>query len=636
MINILRPYQKEDYQKIIDQFLTHNSVLYQAPTGSGKSVIIEKFILDNKDSNILILVHKRELLFQMKERLNANGLKVGIIIGGIEENLDSNIILASIRTVSLDKRIQSIINTKHDFIIVDESHHIRTSSFEKVIDLSKSNSPNVKLLGVTATPYRKDKKPLNKYFETLICSKDIHTLQQEGYLSKYKVFFTPAKDIDEEVETSGNDYQIQSLSNFMRKPEMIQFMVDSYIKFGENRQMIVFCVDKKHAKDVKEKYISNGFTNIAYIDSDTKLDERSKILIDFKQKRIQIILCIETLTEGTDLPETKCIQLGRPTQSLILFLQMVGRGSRLKEDGSDCIILDNAGCTLIHKLPNSPRYWSLNPNIDPSNPSEKNKIVGKRKDGTFTDDESEMEFLELIEMTPEEYALKISGGIEKSEKLNKKYDEQCYKILEEIANIIITKCKLNEYKYVVPLYYNLNNLCINNKDYEIHITYEKNYKNISISGNTPWRNKQITDIYNNQRCIGLVATEFLKEKTYESICNMFEKIISIQEKKINISLLKSKAKEFQKEQLILNLTHWVLLHKTIKLENPQRMGNFFRNEYSYRSPRLLEMRFNGKLTNTSNEVSFISEDGDLITTKKPIKIDKIIEIVENAGWNQQI
>ena len=78
-MNKLRPYQEEDYKNITNEFKTNNSVLYQAPTGSGKSVIIEKFILDNKTSNILILVHKRELLFQMKERLNSNGLKVGII-----------------------------------------------------------------------------------------------------------------------------------------------------------------------------------------------------------------------------------------------------------------------------------------------------------------------------------------------------------------------------------------------------------------------------------------------------------------------------------------------------------------------------------------------------------------------------
>jgi superfamily II DNA or RNA helicase len=635
MINILRPYQKEDYQNIVNKFKQHNSILYQAPTGSGKSVIIEQFILDNKTKNIIILVHKRELLFQMKERLNSNGLKVGIIIGGIEEDLDSNIILASIRTVSLDKRIQSIINTKHDFIIVDESHHIRTSSFEKVIDLSKSNSPNVKLLGVTATPYRKDKKPLNKYFEVLICSKDINTLQHEGFLSKYKVFYTPASNIDQEVETSGNDYKIQSLSHYMRKPEMIQFMVDSYVKFGENRQMIIFCVDKKHAKDVKEKYIENGFKKLAYIDSNTKLSDRKQILLNFQNQKIQIIICIETLTEGVDLPETKCIQLGRPTQSLTLYLQMVGRGSRLKEDGSECIILDNAGCSLTHKLPNSPRHWSLNPNIDPSNPSDKNKIVGKRKNGTYTDDEEEMEFLELIEMTPEEYALNISGGIEKSEKINNQYDEQCHKILEEISNIIITKCKLKDYIYLKPTYYDLNTVNINKGEYQITISHNKSSKCLELSSSTPWRIKTPTLVLDNQRCIGLVANEFLKEKIYDLILNMFEQIITIQKKKINISELKLKAKEFKKEQLIINLTQWVLVNQTIELKNEQSLNAYFRYGYYSRSNWFKSIKFhNNKFNMTSNEISFISGDGEVISTKKSIKRDKIVEIIESAGWSQ--
>jgi len=220
-MSVLRPYQLRDYNNIVELWKTENSILYQCPTGGGKSLVIEHVILNFKKEKILILAHKRELVFQLKNRLEENGLKVGIILGNIEENLDSNIIVASIRTVTREKRIESILKKNFDKIIIDESHHIRTSSYENVLDKYFILNPKLKILGVTATPYRKDKKPLDKYFKNLICSDTIQQLQEQGYLAKYKVFYTPVPEIDKEVETSGNDYQIQSLGNYMMKPQLL-------------------------------------------------------------------------------------------------------------------------------------------------------------------------------------------------------------------------------------------------------------------------------------------------------------------------------------------------------------------------------------------------------------------------------
>lgn len=633
----LRPYQKRDYDNIIEELKKVNSILYQAPTGSGKSVVMEEFILNHKTEKILILAHKRELVFQMKKRLETNGLKVGIIIASIEENLDSNIIIASIRTITSDNRIKAILDKGFNQIIIDEAHHIRTTSYENVIDQLTEQNKNIKLLGVTATPYRKDKKLLSKYFDILICSDDIQTLQNNGYLSKYRVYYTPAKDIDEEVESTGNDYQLQSLSDYMRKPEMIQFAVDSYIKHGNNKQMIIFCVDKKHAKLVKEAYERNSFTNIAHIDSDTKLPDRAKILVDFANNDLQLITCIETLTEGVDLPETKVIQLLRPTQSIILYLQMVGRGSRLKQDGDECIILDNAGCTIEHKLPNSPRHWTLNSEINPSNPNKKNRIVGKRKDGTFTEDEDEMSFLELIEMTPEEYVTNISGGIEKSEQLNKETDNKCKELLKSIGEFCCNKIKDKDYsinfKYYDNDYYSKDKIYIQNKTggYGIEIEYKKSIQYLTIKSDNIWggsRDKQDAI----QKCksnivLGKLSEELMKDKNMKHIIDIFDEVEDLQSNKIDINDLRVKAKSFHKEQLKIKLANYVITNNEITLPREIWMSNYFKNS-GYGKCNLIKFKKNKLMVN--NDVTFkIEERRDF---EKVITQEKLIEILEDTKW----
>lgn len=641
MKNQLRPYQQKDKDSIILEWKKNNSLLYQLPTGGGKSVVIENIVLDFKDEKILILAHKRELVFQMKRRLEERGLKVGIIIGSIEENINSNILIASVRTVTRDKRIDFILSKKFDRIFVDEAHHIRTSSYENVIDKYQIQNPKLKLLGVTATPYRKDRKPLNKYFNTLICGESVAELQKQGYLANFKTFYTPVPNIDEEVEENGGDYQITSLSNYMRKAQMLQFLVDSYKKEGKNKQMIVFCVDKKHAKEVKLKYEENGYTNISHIDSDTDLNERKTILSNFANNKVQIITCIETLTEGVDLPETKCIQLARPTQSLVLYMQMVGRGSRPKADGSECIILDNSGCTIEHGVPNSPKHWSLNPDINPNNPRKKNRVVGKRKDGTFTEDENEMSFLELVEMTPEEYAMNMDGGIEKSEKFNKESDEKCRQILRDIGNFVLSKLKGQNFKLneedIDSNYFDLSEVIIkNNNSYGIKVEYNKNIKFLDISLTSNYYRVEEKNILKTKLktnvSLGKLCDEFSKDKNNKHIIDLFEEIQDINENKIDINSLKSKAKEFRLEQLKIQAEQHLILNNEIILSKEIGLGSYFRNAW-YRN-KAKKLIFSKNKLKAVNDIKFISESGEESSFSNVTK-EKIIDMLSHGEWKPQ-
>ncbi len=435
----LYPYQTTDIQNIEQAWTENRSILYQLPTGGGKGIVITQLISDYRNEETIIFAHKRKLLKQIHKNLAKMGIKAGLLIGQTEENLDAKILLVSIRTAVKSKRLESLIKRPWKRGIIDEARHSRTGSYDIVLDRMLEVHPTYKLLGVDATPYRKDKKRLDKHFQKLVVSSEtIKSLQEKGYLAKERTYATPIGEIKEQVKEVANDYQQTALSNYMRQPKFLDYAVDAYIKYGENRQSIVFAVDKAHSKDLLAKF-KEKLPNItvAQIDSDLSDVEIDKVYEDYENKKLQILINVEMLTEGVDLPETGCILGVRPTKSLALYLQMGGRGTRKKEDGSDLIIIDCAGWTEEFGSISSPRAWSLDPEVDPNDPRKKNRIVGKDKNGKLTTDISQMdEFTELLEMTPEEYIGKVEGGMKEAEKQNQTIDQKIAQIQSDLAELL--------------------------------------------------------------------------------------------------------------------------------------------------------------------------------------------------------
>lgn len=438
-----RPYQERDFKALCSYLDKGESVMYQLPTGGGKSVIIAGAVEKDKQKRTLFIAHRRELLFQMTRRLRELGLQVGLIVGDIKEEVDSSILVISIQT--LVRGQFGLLDESWDRIIVDEAHRLRTPSYDKVLDKMLEVNPKLEILGVTATPYRADKLDFKKYINNMVVSDDVATLVQNGFLAKPVTYSINIGDVDAEVVKDSGDYQIQSLSTYMRKPKYLQALVDLYKQRGEERQMLIFAVDKKHALSIMEVYKANEYTKLGYIDAETQPSVREKILRDYEKRDVQIIISIETMTEGVDLPDTGCIQCARPTESIVLYSQMMGRGMRLKSDVPDLIILDCAGNTQKHGTVTSPRHWSLDPLINPKLISKKNKVVGKRADGTYTENVEELDYLELVEMTPEEYLINISGNVEKSEEFNREVDRQIGQTVLSLGELILKKAKVTDF-----------------------------------------------------------------------------------------------------------------------------------------------------------------------------------------------
>lgn len=591
----LYPYQVENKKSILELWKTYNSVLYQLPTGGGKTVVINSIIEDIINKKIIILVHRQEIIFQIRDRLKEIGITAGVLIGGFEENIDSDILIGSILTVSRDSRLQSILDRNFDYMIIDEAHHACSSSYLKTIQSFKLHNPNYKLLGVTATPYRKDRKKLNNIFEVLIKGPSYPELRQQGYLADYICFAGKLENL-EEVDSTGGDFNITALSKYMRDPNLIAKAIKMYQDKGCNQQMLVFCVDKAHSLQIKASYIKAGYKSIAYIDSTTPDEERQKINADYRAGKIQIITSIQTLTEGVDLPETKIIQLLRPTLSVVLYLQILGRGTRLKSDGSKLIILDLSNNSYEHGLLDSDFRWNLN--NDEPNPDKKiNKIIGKKKNGEITIDQEEidLEYLEIEEMTHTDFLLQNVNGVQIAIDENKYKDELIRQLHKKLLDDLNNKIKLSDVKAFqkaedVTLYRRFENVKINYKKEELLEIKYSSKKLVEVS--LGWGSTHTPKDYYKPIMKGKFVEFLQKDNIQKLLLDAFKEMDGIYNSKIDIKQLEDKIENIEKEKCLFKI-NTLLAGNTFNFKLNNKVGRY---DHNFRDVwgKFNEIRFENK------------------------------------------
>jgi hypothetical protein len=362
--------------------------------------------------------------------------------------------------------------------------------------------------------------------------------------------------------------------------------------------MLVFCVDKKHALSVKNKYIELGYTSIDYIDSDTPENKRKQILDLYRDKKLQIIVCIETLTEGIDLPDTGVIQLARPTKSIILYLQMLGRGTRIKETKEDLIILDCSGNTQEHGSLSCDREWSLNENVNPSQKRKRNRIIGKRSDGSYTDDENEMDFLEIEEVSPEDYLSKMGNDISSAEKINSDIIKEQYVIFNKIIKYITT----------------------HNKDIEEKTLEERQYfststdlKYKSSGGFSLSINKSVRVepgyLYNmsGEQKTGFYIKfgdlcKFVTSSKHSKILNQYSQDISdLENNKLDVNVLRTQLSKVKSKTFEAELQNYVSRNKIIFLSQKHNISNYFPRERWWGGFESIEFQ-SSKINKTSNKI----------------------------------
>jgi superfamily II DNA or RNA helicase len=334
----------------------HRAVLFVLPTGGGKTFtfvhIAEQAAI--RGNRVCILVHRQELVDQASRSLHAIGCNHGIIAAGYRQDLRQGVQVASVQTLA--RRLHTIPPDFFQLLIVDEAHHAVAGTWAKVL----AAMPRAKVLGVTATPERLDGRGLGDQFSAMVQGPDAAWLTAEGFLVPARVFAPPGIDLSgiKRFDTrKGHDEAEQRL----RQGQAMGDAVSHYrrtIEPHHNGTAIAFCCSVAHAEAVAEAFRAQGIP-AATLDGSMDRGIRRRTIADLGAGVLKVLTSCDIISEGTDIPSVTGAILLRPTDSLGLHLQQVGRVLRPCPGKSHAVVNDHVGNTLRHGLPTDTRDWSL-------------------------------------------------------------------------------------------------------------------------------------------------------------------------------------------------------------------------------------------------------------------------------------
>ena len=343
---VLRPYQNEAVSAIQNEWKEgHQKTLLVLPTGTGKTVVFSKVVEEEtKDgSNALILAHRGELLDQASEKL----LETSGLDSALEKAESSSIgskkrvTVASVQTLSQEKRLTAFAKNHFKTIVVDEAHHSMSDTYQRI--LTHFDGANV--LGVTATPDRSDQKSLGKYFDSKAYEYSLHQAIREGHLSPVKAQMIPLELDIHNVSMSNGDYAVGEIGNAL-EPYLNQIALEM-LNYCKGRKTVVFLPLVKTSQKFAELLNLYG---IRAAEVNGNSPDRDQILKDFEDGEYDVLCNSMLLTEGWDSPAVDCIIILRPTKIRSLYQQMVGRGMRLHPGKEELLLLDFLWMTERHDL----------------------------------------------------------------------------------------------------------------------------------------------------------------------------------------------------------------------------------------------------------------------------------------------
>ncbi len=353
----LRPYQ----QTIIHRIREHlragkRSVLCVSPTGSGKTALTAHMIAGAvaKGKRAWFTVHRSELVTQSVNALeNSAGLDVGVIAAGFGANGVPAAQVCSIQT--LMRRWQKY--PLPDLLVIDECTHQCSRSWSDLVRKIIDAKPSVRMIGLTATPTRLDGRGLGEWYQVMVEGPSTQQLIADGWLSPYKLFAPSMADL-KDVHTVAGDYNRAELDVAMRGSKVTGDAIAEYKSRCAGKRALMFLWSVESSKEMTVAFNSQGI-RAAHIDGCTDDNERARMVRMFRSGEIKVLTNVEIVTEGFDCPGIEACFLLRPTQSLGLYLQMVGRALRPFEGKQHALLLDHAGLAFRHGLPDDPRVWTL-------------------------------------------------------------------------------------------------------------------------------------------------------------------------------------------------------------------------------------------------------------------------------------
>lgn len=354
----LRPYQADSVKAVIHYFRKHSTpAVIVLPTGAGKSLVIAELARLAK-GRVLVLAHVKELVEQNHAKYEGYGLKGSIFSAGLgRKETDQQVVFASVQSV-----VRNLDSFKNQFslLVIDECHRVpddKNSSYQKVITHLRELNPGIKVLGLTATPYRlgmgwiyqyhtrgqvRTEEP--RFFRDCIFELPIRYLLDENFLTPARMMDAPVLSYDFSQLKPANTGRYKEAEMDMvidKAKRATPQIVEQIMQYARERQgVMIFAATVRHAQEI-HSLLPEGETEIVI--GDTPTPERDAIIQAFKNRQIKYLVNVSVLTTGFDAPHVDLIAILRPTESVSLYQQIVGRGLRLSDGKSECLVLDYAG-----------------------------------------------------------------------------------------------------------------------------------------------------------------------------------------------------------------------------------------------------------------------------------------------------
>ncbi len=363
----LREYQQQALDITFEKLSQGiNKQVHVLATGLGKTVIFSHIIDQNNTrtgKKSLVLAHREELLEQAKDKIlkiNPN-LSVAIEMAEQKAEPDADVIVASVATLGRNNSKRLLKFNPKDFstIVVDEAHHSSADSYKNVLrhfgvlkgeqESDFDWNKDCLLLGVTATPNRMDNKGIDQIFDEVVFNFGIIDGIKDGWLSRIRAYRVDTTTDLSSVHTKMGDFAQNELADTINNPDRNNLVVKTYLEQYNGKQALVFAVDRAHAIALTEAFNKHGIKTGCIL-GDTDKDLRSKDLELFHQKEIKVMVNCMVLTEGYDNDTIDVIMMARPTQSGILYQQMIGRGTRTHHEKPYLTICDFVDNTYKHRL----------------------------------------------------------------------------------------------------------------------------------------------------------------------------------------------------------------------------------------------------------------------------------------------
>lgn len=337
----LRPYQAEAVKQIFTAWKQgYRKPLLQIPCGGGKTTvaayIVSRFVKEGR--KILFVTHREELTAQAHSRFAIAGIDSGLVIPGRSPNTHLSIV-GNIQSLIRREPLRDI-----SLIIIDECHHVLSPTFLKM--LAEYSGEGTRILGLTATVFRLDNKPLGRVFDHLVSPVTIDELIAQKYLVPLRYYAAAEKGLTLGVRKIAGDYAANTIFAKMNKKFLYDGVIEKYKKFSGGKAL-VFCCNVQHSQ-ITAKAFSEAGIRAKHVDGETPTQERIKIVKDFRQGKIDVLTNCNLFCEGFNLTDISSVILNRATASKCLYTQMVGRAMRTSPGKEYGVVIDMGNNVTAH------------------------------------------------------------------------------------------------------------------------------------------------------------------------------------------------------------------------------------------------------------------------------------------------